>query len=232
MSTSSTATPRPPWSPPASEPPVGDRIHGRNPPSSLGFFGALRKCWPGLALGLTLAACNGTATHAPTDRGSADDRSNQMTASGSRPGPPIKTRAPAPRADAAARPRSEKVFPETIDGAAALPAVTTGADLDRHDGAQVRLIGVYVERDARMRAEPPPVFVGHASLQLADGTAVSLLPVWHRDALRPEAEIGRYRDQQVEVVGLVFRKAPPDPKGGASPTGPTLLDVKALRALP
>jgi hypothetical protein len=155
--------------------------------------------------------------------------------SGSRPGPPIKKSPAGPPSgggDGGGRPRSTKQFPETVEGAAALPEVATAADLDKHDGTQVRLRGTYVERDARMKATPPPVYVGHVAIKLSDGTSISFLPVWHDDALRPQAELDRLRDQPVEVVGTVFKRAPVDPRGGASPIGPAVLAVKALRQAP
>ncbi len=129
-------------------------------------------------------------------------------------------------------PFATTTYPEDVANAAALPVVTSAAELAQRDGSEVRLVGVYVERDVRMRAEPPAVLVGHVAIKLTDGTIVSLLPTWHKDARRPEAELDRYRDQRVAVVGTVFQKAPPDPKGGASLTGPAVLAVRALRAAP
>lgn len=200
-----------------------------------------RRWWPrgssGRALGavvlaLGVTACNGT-TQAPTE-----DRSQDMTS-----GPPIKQRPGGPAAGSGSgaasasaapgpRPRSQKTYPETFDGAASLPAVASAADVGANDGAQVRLVGTYTELDARMKQEPPPVYAGHVAIVLGDGSQVTLLPVWHKDALRPEDEIARLRGQQVEVVGTVFKRAPTDPRGGASPIGPAIFDVKSLRALP
>jgi len=181
-----------------------------------------------------VTACNGT-TQAPTE-----DRSHDMTS-----GPPIKQRPTAPAggsadgsgsgaasAAPAPRARSTKTYPDTFDGAASLPAVASAADVGANDGAQVRLVGTYTELDARMKQAPPPVYAGHVAIVLGDGSQVTLLPVWHKDALRPEDEIAQLRGQQVEVVGTVFKRAPADPRGGASPIGPAIFDIKSLRALP
>ena len=178
-----------------------------------------------LVLVASLGACNGKqAGQAPSDPAVIEHRSTEMTDDQA---PPMKTRAPAPDAP---RTRSDRTYPETVAGADALPAVTSAAELAAQDGHEVRLIGTYGEHDARMKQAPPPVHVGHVAITLADGTVVSFLPVHHKDALRPEAEIARYAGRQVEAVGVIARRAPADPRGGASPTGPALLAIKALRA--
>ncbi len=189
--------------------------------------------WLLAALAVAAAACNGSKTaQVPSDREptAIAPRRTEMTTSGSGPTAPIKTRAPDGDAAATARPRSEKSYPEELAGSDALPTVASSADLITHDGAQARVVGTYVERDVRMKPGLSPVHGGHVALELADGTSVSLLPVHHKDARRPEAEVARFGGQQVEVVGVVFRKAPADPSGGASPTGPAVVDVRMLRA--
>jgi hypothetical protein len=111
-----------------------------------------------------------------------------------------------------------------------LPAVSRGDQIEANDGARVRVIGKYVEIDARMRQPPPPRHVGHAAIELSDGATVSLLPMWDPDALRPQAEADAFRDKQVEVVGVLHAIAPAEPHGGASPMNPALTQIEALRA--
>lgn len=186
--------------------------------------GSERRPIGALVLALVIAACNGT-TQAPTD-----DRSPDMPGSG----PPIKQRpaGPASGASTGAQPRSTRTYPDRFDGASSLPAVTTSTDVGTNDGAQVRLVGVYTELDARMKQDPPPVYAGHVAIELADGSKVTLNPVWHKDALRPEDEIKLLRGKRVEIVGMIFKRAPADPRGGASPIGPAIFDIKSLRAVP
>jgi hypothetical protein len=109
-----------------------------------------------------------------------------------------------------------------------VPAVRGRADVSAHDGELARVFGTYREVDVRMRPEGEPRLVGHVAIELADGKRVSLLPVWDDDARRPEAEVARFRGRAVVVVGTVEERAPEDPDGGASPTGPCVWDVKAL----
>ena len=129
-----------------------------------------------------------------------------------------------------APPRSQRAFATDAPGAAALPSVTRGDQIAANDGARVRLRGTYVEIDARMAQRPPPRYVGHVAIELADGARVSLLPVWDPDALRPEAEVASWKDQAVEVIGVLRARAPAEPHGGASPTNPAITGVEALRA--
>ncbi|MEM9490576.1 MAG: hypothetical protein AAGC55_15620 [Myxococcota bacterium] len=138
---------------------------------------------------------------------------------------PIKQRAPATRP---ARPRAQAAFARSYDGADVLPAVTDKGDLAAHDGTRARVRGTFTEVDVRMRPTKPPQYIGHVSIELADKTRLSLLPIWHADALRPEAEIAALRNKTVEVVGTVRQRAPTDPRGGASPIGPCITDVQAI----
>jgi hypothetical protein len=127
------------------------------------------------------------------------------------------------------RSRSQRTFPIDEAGAAALPAVTSRDQIDPSDGARVRLIGAYVQIDARMAAIPPPRHLGHVAIRLDDGTLVSLLPVWSFDALRPETEIASFEGRDVEVIGVLHAIAPREPHGGACPVSPAITDVGAIR---
>jgi hypothetical protein len=183
-----------------------------------------------ISLGLGAGACSKAPQEAagPSNAGA---RSDSMTASKSgSSGPPSKQRPPS--ASAPAPPRSTVTFPEAASGADALPRVTSIDELAARDGAEVRLVGTYVERDVRMKQAPPAVHHGHVAIQLADGKLVSLLPPWDDDARRPVAEVERFAGRQVEVVGTASRRGVADPDGGASLMGPTIDEVRALRLAP
>lgn len=129
-------------------------------------------------------------------------------------------------------PRSAKTFAADVKDAASLPSVTRGDQIAANDGARVKLRGTYVEVDVRMRQEPPPRYIGHVAIKLADGAQVALLPVWSPDALRPEAEVAQFKDHAVEVIGVLRQRAPAEPHGGASPINPAIIQIEALRAAP
>ena len=176
-----------------------------------------------LALLLALACAPGAPAHDPGTP--TPDPQPEAKAAMPPDQPPMKSKPPAATTTPA---RSQHVFPAEHPGAASLPAVRGVADLSAHDGELARVYGMYREVDARMRPSGAPRLVGHVAIELADGTRVSLLPVWDEDALRPEAEVARFRDRAVVVVGTVEKRAPEDPDGGASPLGPCFSDVKAL----
>ncbi|HVV84542.1 MAG TPA: hypothetical protein VHE35_15845 [Kofleriaceae bacterium] len=125
--------------------------------------------------------------------------------------------------------RSQRVYVGTFDGEGKLPRVASYADLASQDGNRVRLTGTDGERDVRMRQAPPPVYLGHVAITLADGTAVGFLTPWSQDGPRPQAEIDELAGKKVEVVGNIFLRGVPHPEGGAAPMSPTIVDVKALR---
>lgn len=129
-------------------------------------------------------------------------------------------------------PRSLLRFPEALEGADTLPIVTGEESLDDADEAVALLRGKYVQVDVRRRPSPPRQLNGHVSIVLADGTSVSLFPIWHADARRPEEEIAAFEGQHVQVVGTAYYEAPSDPAGGASPMSPCVMDIKAMTATP
>lgn len=143
---------------------------------------------------------------------------------------PVKKKSPTASTPSTGAPRSTLALPGRYAGAGKLPTVTTRAELAAQDMNDVRLIGTYVELDARMNPAPPPQYDGHAAIRLADGTLVTLFPTWHRDARRPVAEIQQLKDKQVEVAGMVFAEAPASPRGGASLNAPCIMDIKGLWA--
>jgi hypothetical protein len=143
--------------------------------------------------------------------------------------PPVKKRSqPVSSTDAEVSSRSALRLPEAYDQAEALPLVTHLKEAESYDGQLVRVVGKYVESDVRMKPIGAPRYRGHVSIMLADGTRVSLFPVWKTDARRPQTEIDAFKDQEVEVVGLFRLRAPADPQGGASPRSPSLTEIKAL----
>lgn len=143
---------------------------------------------------------------------------------------PMKQKSAATSTPSTSAPRSTLALPGRYTGAGKLPTVTTRAELAAQDMNDVQLAGTYVELDARMKAESPPRYDGHAAIRLADGTLVTLFPTWHRDARRPIAEIQQLKDKQVEVAGMVFAEAPASPRGGASLNAPCIMDIKGLWA--
>ncbi|BAZ30191.1 hypothetical protein NIES4074_26470 [Cylindrospermum sp. NIES-4074] len=133
-----------------------------------------------------------------------------------------------PLSEAESPSRSELVLPDVYDGANTLPLITQWKEAEAYDGQLVRVVGKYIESDVRMKPIGTPRYVGHVSVVLADDIEVSLFPVWKRDARRPQAEINRFKDQEVEVIGILYRQSPVDPSGGASPLSPCLTEIKAL----
>jgi len=124
--------------------------------------------------------------------------------------------------------RSTLVLRDSYADTHKLPKVGGAAEIYAHDMNQVRMVGIYVEYDARMKQDKPAQPSGHAAIRLSDNTLVTLFPTWHKDARRPVAEIQQFKDKQVEVVGIVFASAPPDPQGGASLQIPCITDIKGL----
>ena len=143
---------------------------------------------------------------------------------------------PKPTAAAASpqslKPRSTARFATALEGASELPVVTGEESLDDADEALAVVQGKYVQVDVRRRPSPPRQLNGHVSIVLSDRTSVSLFPIWHADARRPEEEIAAFEGKQVRVVGTAYYEAPSDPSGGASPMSACVMDVKALTTNP
>ena len=124
--------------------------------------------------------------------------------------------------------RSELNFPGVYDGADALPVVDQENTMASYDGQMVRLVGKYTEADVRMKPVGEPKYIGHVSIVLEDNTRIALFPVWKDDARRPKAEVERFKDKKVVVIGTLYQRSPADPRGGASPLSPCLTDIQAL----
>lgn len=140
---------------------------------------------------------------------------------------PIKKKAQ-PLSDNEVPSRSELLLPDFYDKDNNLPLINQLTQAEAYDGQIVRVVGKYAESDVRMKPIGTPRYVGHVSIVLADNTRVSLFPVWDNDARRPQEEIDRFKDLEVEVIGTFHRESPVDPRGGASLLNPCLTDIKAL----
>jgi uncharacterized membrane protein YcgQ (UPF0703/DUF1980 family) len=124
--------------------------------------------------------------------------------------------------------RSKLSLPVVYKESNTLPLITTWKEAESYDGQLVRVVGQYIEIDVRMKPIGRPRYVGHVSIILADDIRVSLFPVWQDDARRPQTEIDQFKDQKVEVIGVLYHQSPVDPRGGASPLSPCLSNIKAL----
>lgn len=109
-----------------------------------------------------------------------------------------------------------------------VPVVTTSKDIEDNEGELVHVVGMYRLMDVRKRADPPPVYKGHALVELEDGTRVCLMPPWSGDAIRPQEERDQYADQKVVVHGYIVGEAPPDPSGGASIVMPCMARITGV----
>lgn len=124
--------------------------------------------------------------------------------------------------------RSNLSLPVVYKESNTLPLITTWKEAESYNGQVVRVVGQYIESDVRMKPIGTPRYVGHVSIVLADDIRVSLFPVWQHDARRPQTEIDQFKDQKVEVIGVLYHQSPVDPSGGASPLSPCLTNIKAL----
>ncbi len=109
-----------------------------------------------------------------------------------------------------------------------MPTITTGDDINENDGETVRVVGRYTQIDVRKSRKPPPVYTGHASLVLEDGTTVLLEPTWHKASRRPRREINRYDGQMVSAVGAISSTSPDDPSGAATLIIPCLMNIQSI----
>ena len=94
-----------------------------------------------------------------------------------------------------------------------IPVCKTAEDCDVHDGARVDVVGVYtVYSTGRKRklddTSPRPV-----RLTLGEAAGPFLEPFWHKDAVRPAAEVERMEGKRVRVRGIFHRQQPAHPSG-------------------
>jgi hypothetical protein len=108
--------------------------------------------------------------------------------------------------------------------------VTSEDELQAAAGAVAELVGRYGQLDVRMRQKGDPVYLGHVALTLADGTLVTLEPIWSDAARRPAEEIERWDGQEVVVRGLLHAEAPEPPEPQATIVSPCVSPVEAIEA--
>ncbi|HEX9989537.1 MAG TPA: hypothetical protein VGE45_13800 [Chloroflexia bacterium] len=109
-----------------------------------------------------------------------------------------------------------------------MPTVTTEDDINDNAGQNVRVVGRYTQIDVRKRSTPQPVYNGHASLVLEDGTTVLLEPIWSKASKRPRKEIKRYDGQIVGAVGIILPEAPDSPDEAANLMMPCLTNIQSI----
>ena len=105
----------------------------------------------------------------------------------------------------------------------------TRADLDRHDGQPVAVVGSYAAV-ARPRKGPPDPEAprDHATVKLADGTRVYLEPIDGATATRSSEERGRCEGKQVRVTGVARRVMP---AAGAGLLAPCIEHVRSVEVI-
>ena len=110
------------------------------------------------------------------------------------------------------------------------PLCRRSEDIALMAGGRVRVVGDYVEVDARRRPRPPARFVGHAAISLEDGGRILLEPNWAPAALRSAGERTRFAGRRVEAVGLLWASSPEPPEPIAYKTAPCLSPVESVVA--
>jgi hypothetical protein len=103
-------------------------------------------------------------------------------------------------------------------------ACATTAKPPRFSGREVE--GTYVEVDMRMRQTPPPRHIGHAAVQLDDGTLVYLEPPWSKEAIRPPDERRTLTGKRVIATGAVHAVCPEPKQPMAHVSGPCITPVE------
>lgn len=111
-----------------------------------------------------------------------------------------------------------------------LPTCTTLAACNAHDGKHVAVVGTY-------RLFPDQAGVDYTGvpravrLALDDGIGPFLEPYWHKQAVRPEAEVATYLGKKVRVTGRYHRvqpRNPDDPPQASAMGGPCVHPVDAI----
>ena len=92
-------------------------------------------------------------------------------------------------------------------------------------GQKRTVVGTYVELDPRMKQTPPPVHVGHAGVQLDDGTLIFLEPPWTKEAIRPPDERRSLAGKRVEATGTLYARCPEPKQPMAHLIGPCVTPV-------
>jgi len=114
------------------------------------------------------------------------------------------------------------------------PTCTTVATCDANDGQTVTVAGTY-----QLFPDQPGVdYTGvprAVRIALDDGPGPFLEPYWHKQAVRPAAEIARYLGKKVRVTGRYYRvqpRNPDDPPHASAMGGPCLYPVESIELAP
>lgn len=132
-------------------------------------------------------------------------------------------------------PPAPTITKQAVSPVSQLPTCTSGADLARHDGQRVVLVGIYRKRVVpKNKGQPPSEFYGQVQLELT-GKATNYDPTAWDAALavvqlgtdkRPDDEVATLADRKVAVEGRIVLHPPIEDPDIASPTpGPTLFEV-------
>lgn len=111
-----------------------------------------------------------------------------------------------------------------------LTTCSTSAACDANDGKTVAVVGTY-----RLFPDQPGVdYTGvprAVRIALDDGPGPFLEPYWHKEAIRPDAEVTRYQGKKVRVTGRYYRtqpRNPDDPPHASAMGGPCLHPVEKI----
>src|SRR3954471_13515539 len=85
------------------------------------------------------------------------------------------------------------------------------AQLAKHDGEEVTVIGTYQQIDVRQKQAPPPVYGGHVALRLADGEVLYLGRPFGAASLREQGERDDLDGERVVARGRFQARCPEEP---------------------
>lgn len=111
-----------------------------------------------------------------------------------------------------------------------LPTCTAIATCDAHDGQDVTVVGVY----GLFPDQPGIDYTGvprAVRITVDDGVGPFLAPYWHKDAIRPADEVGRFQGKRVRVTGRYHRvqpRNPDDPPHASAMGGPCVHPIESI----
>lgn len=125
----------------------------------------------------------------------------------------------------------ERIFPNPYEQAIDSDEMFRRID-EATEGKQVRVIGRYTQVDVShprvQQKQQQPVYMGHVAITLAEESEIFLHPTWHPNAIRPAAEIARYNNQMVVVVGKLVPQSPQSPDMRSHPIPPCFLSIDSI----
>ena len=111
-----------------------------------------------------------------------------------------------------------------------LTTCSTIATCDANDGKTVVVVGTY-----RLFPDQPGIdYTGvprTVRIALDDGLGPFLEPYWHKEAIRPSAEVSQYLGKKVRVMGRYYREQPrnpDDPPHASAMGGPCIHPVEKI----